>query len=102
MTKRISHIVEECPVCGRPVEIQCDHLDRRDVRQHSGGAFVVTEDAVRAPEWLANGDRLIEAAERLLAGRFERRPALWEQLAERGAACRGRGTAPRPGVCPGG
>lgn len=66
MIKQLSHIVEECPVCGRPVAIRCEHLGHRVVCQHCGGGFVVTEEGARAPEWMPKCERLMEAADRVL------------------------------------
>ncbi len=81
MIKQLSHIVEECPVCGRPVEIRCEYLGRRVVCQHCGGGFVVTEEGAQAPEWMAKCGRLMEAAERVLQTSARRLAATAQRLA---------------------
>jgi len=90
MIKHGPHIVEECPVCGRPVAICRAYLGRRVVCQHCGGEFVATEDGDRAPEWMEKCDRLLEAADRMLAERSERQAAPDGRPAERVASGRGR------------
>ena len=72
MIRQLSHIIEECPVCGRPVEIRCEYLGRQVVCQHCGGRFVVSEQGTQAPEWMPKFRRLTEAADR---GPFYEEPA---------------------------
>ena len=75
MIEQASHIVEGCPVCGRRVTIQCQYFGRQVVCQHCGGQFVATENGAQTSGWMAKCDRLMEAADRLLEERAERRPA---------------------------
>lgn len=59
MIRQITYVVGECPVCGRPVEIQREHLGRRVVCQHCGGAFFANENGSLAREWVAKCERLL-------------------------------------------
>lgn len=66
MIKPLSRIVEECPVCGRPVEICCEHFGRRLVCQHCGGRFVATEEGIETPEWMQRYQSVLQAADQWL------------------------------------
>ncbi len=40
---RFPQFVQECPVCGRPLEIRLEYLGRRVGCQHCGGRFVASD-----------------------------------------------------------
>jgi len=66
MIMQAAHVVEECPVCGRPVEIRCEYVGLQVLCRHCGGEFVVTEKGAEPSQWLGRRERLTEAADRLL------------------------------------
>jgi hypothetical protein len=57
--------VQECPVCGRPLQIRVEYLGRRLNCDHCGGAFIAAETPEGAPQQTAAPD-LIDRAEDLL------------------------------------
>ncbi len=56
---RISDIVDECPVCGRPVRIPWRYIGRRVRCCHCGGSFAVTEHGVQTPAYAIKCERLL-------------------------------------------
>lgn len=67
MIKPATHVVEGCPVCGRPVAIRREYLGLHVVCRHCRGEFIATEDGQRASAWLEKCQRLLETADRFLA-----------------------------------
>lgn len=58
------HFIQECPTCGRRVQVRLEYLGRRLACDHCGGQFTATASEHSAH--LAN-DQLLHRAERLLA-----------------------------------
>ncbi len=57
MIMQLPDIVLDCPVCGRPVEIQNQHLDRELACDHCAGQFVVCENEDGKPVAAAHRSR---------------------------------------------
>ncbi len=63
------HVVQPCPVCGRPAEIRVQYAGRQVTCGHCGGTFVACQ----------RGNRLLGQVERLLEiarFRLQREPGL--------------------------
>lgn len=50
---RSTYFLQECPTCGRGLEIRVEHLGRTMVCQHCGGTFVAAQQAVTTANELA-------------------------------------------------
>lgn len=61
-----THYVQECPVCGRPVEIRVEYLGRQVTCNHCGGHFQAV-DPDSHPETVVPADELLHRADALLA-----------------------------------
>jgi hypothetical protein len=59
------YFVQECPVCGRPLEILVEYLGRRLTCDHCGGGFLAVDPAGHGMQ-SARGVRLLDRAEALL------------------------------------
>jgi hypothetical protein len=57
------YYVQECPTCGRHLQIRVEYLGRRLVCQHCQGSLVAADPAMRTD----CGNNLLERAEALLA-----------------------------------
>ncbi|MBI1901975.1 MAG: hypothetical protein HYS13_12805 [Planctomycetia bacterium] len=61
--------VQECPTCGRRLEVRVEHLGRKLVCQHCGGEFIAREGPPQ------ESNELMLRAERLLTESAIRRAA---------------------------
>ena len=61
-------IIQECPVCGRPLSIRSKHLGRRVTCQHCGGRFLASKPAVRNGSASGDTNTLLQRAEQLIQG----------------------------------
>jgi hypothetical protein len=61
-----THYVQECPVCGRPLEIRVEYLGRQVTCNHCGGHFQAVDPAGHA-KIAAPADDLLHRADALLA-----------------------------------
>jgi hypothetical protein len=59
------HFVQECPVCGRPLQIRVEYLGRLLTCQHCGGRFTA-KDAASPVESAPRANPLLARAEQLL------------------------------------
>jgi len=67
MMMQLTHIVEDCPICGRPVEVASEAVGREVACGHCRGQFVVFEAADGETTTVACGEtNLLERADRLL------------------------------------
>ncbi len=57
--------VQECPICGRPLQIRVEYLGRRLTCDHCGGPFIAAE-APAGPSQAAPAVDLLDRAEDLL------------------------------------
>jgi hypothetical protein len=60
---RFAHFVQECPVCGRPLEVRAEYVGSQVTCQHCRGQFRVTEPARTSA---ATGNTLLRRAGLLL------------------------------------
>jgi DNA-directed RNA polymerase subunit RPC12/RpoP len=58
-----TYYVQECPTCGRRLQIRVEYLGRRVVCQHCHGAFIAADPAMRTD----CSNRLLKRADELLA-----------------------------------
>ncbi len=58
-----TYYVQECPTCGRRLQIRVEYLGRRLICQHCQGSLIAADPAMRAD----CGNNLLERADALLA-----------------------------------
>ena len=64
-----TYFVQECPTCGRTLQVRVEYLGKRVVCQHCSAAFVACDPASSADcgeaslSMLERADRLIKSAE---------------------------------------
>jgi len=58
-----TYFVQECPTCGRRLQIRVEYLGRRVVCQHCQGALIAADPAMRRD----CGNTLLKRADELLA-----------------------------------
>ncbi len=63
---RFPHFAQECPVCGRPLEVRVEYLGHRVSCLHCGGVFVASDPADGGDLSMERGNRVIRRAEQLL------------------------------------
>ncbi|MBN2473232.1 MAG: hypothetical protein JXB62_01390 [Pirellulales bacterium] len=59
--------LQNCPVCGRPLEIRVAYLGRRVACRHCSGQFVASDPACRCDPVVEGGSCLLRRADQLLA-----------------------------------
>ena len=61
---------QECPVCGRPLQIHVEYLGHIVACEHCGGQFVATDPFTQAPSGrlLHRADELLALSNRRLSG----------------------------------
>ena len=64
---RFPCFLQQCPVCGRPLEVRRDYVGTRVACRHCNGRFVASDPDDRENSATIGGDRLIRRAEQLLA-----------------------------------
>jgi hypothetical protein len=72
----VHHFAQECPVCGRPLQIRVEYLGRSVNCQHCGGRFVASgaqpdNSASRDNPLLARAEKLLAMSDRRLRGSRE-------------------------------
>ncbi len=68
---RFSHFVQECPVCGRPLEIRVKYVGGEVACRHCGGTFQANDeipsDEINCPDpAIERGNQLLRLADQLL------------------------------------
>ena len=71
MAAELTHIVRDCPICGRPVEIQTMYVGHEVLCGHCRGSFVVFRatnghlevTACRSPSLLERAGQLLDRPE---------------------------------------
>lgn len=58
-----TYFVQECPTCGRRLQIRVEYLGRCVVCQHCQGALIAADPAMRSD----GGNKLLKRADELLA-----------------------------------
>lgn len=61
-----TYFVQECPTCGRSLEIRVEYLGKKLVCQHCHGSFVAA-DPQKSPLESATSSTVLQRAEELLA-----------------------------------
>ncbi len=60
-----AYFYQECPVCGRPLQVRVEYLGRDVICEHCSGHFLASDPA-QHPHWPRSG-RLLQRADELLA-----------------------------------
>jgi hypothetical protein len=58
--------IQECPTCGRRLQIRIEHLGKRVVCQHCQGKFVAMDPSSGRSDYVDRGTALIRRANELL------------------------------------
>ena len=66
-----TYFVQECPTCGRRLQIRVEYLGRRVVCQHCQGALIAADPAMRTD--LAQGENLYCGGRKSYWRRFRNR-----------------------------
>jgi hypothetical protein len=72
LMSKSTYFVQECPTCGRNLEVRVEYLGRRVVCQHCRGQFVAC-DSDHADYCSESGTALLRRAEELLEMSSRRR-----------------------------
>ncbi|MCE5269210.1 MAG: hypothetical protein LLG00_15140 [Planctomycetaceae bacterium] len=62
-----TYFVQECPTCGRRLQIRVEYLGRKVVCQHCQGSLIATDPATVRWNGAAGGNPLLRRADELLA-----------------------------------
>ncbi len=71
---RATFFVQECPTCGRRLQVKVMYLGKKVVCQHCSGSFEARDPANAMADPAASGVALLQRAEQLLASVGETRP----------------------------
>lgn len=63
---RITYFVQECPTCGRNLQVRVEYLGKQVVCQHCGARFEACDAGLAPLGPSASGLSLLERAEQLL------------------------------------
>jgi DNA-directed RNA polymerase subunit RPC12/RpoP len=63
---RTTYFVQECPTCGRNLQVRVEYLGKQVVCQHCGARFEACEPGSAAYPPMGSGLSLLERAEHLL------------------------------------
>ena len=61
-----TYFVQECPTCGRRLQIRVEYLGRRVACQHCQGTFIAAESSALRGEPVDQGSALLRRANELL------------------------------------
>jgi hypothetical protein len=67
-----TYFVQECPTCGRSLQVRVEYLGRRVVCQHCHGRFEAVDSASIAPTHAQPGSDLLRRADQLLESVVQR------------------------------
>ncbi len=76
---RATYFVQECPTCGRRLQIRVEYLGRKVVCQHCRGQFVAYDPNGRRADNLPIAPTLLERADELLQHAAEHAQQSWMQ-----------------------
>ena len=68
------YFVQECPTCGRRLQIRVEYLGRRVVCQHCQGKFLAIDPAGVRGDYVDHGSALLRRADALLQSVAQRKP----------------------------
>jgi DNA-directed RNA polymerase subunit RPC12/RpoP len=77
-----TYFVQECPTCGRRLQIRVEYLGRRVVCQHCQGTLIATDPASIHLDSTNEGSSLLRRADQLLASIAKRQKQMNLQGAE--------------------
>ncbi len=69
-----TYFIQECPTCGRRLQIRVEYLGRRVVCQHCQGHLIAADAANARCDRAMAGNALLRRAEELLESVAHRRP----------------------------
>jgi hypothetical protein len=69
-----TYFVQECPTCGRRLQIRVEYLGRKVVCQHCQGRFTAADSANFRCDSVESGQNLLRRADELLESISQRRP----------------------------
>jgi hypothetical protein len=69
-----TYFVQECPTCGRRLQIRVEHLGRRVVCQHCQGRLIATDPSTVRCDGAESSDALLRRANELLESISQRKP----------------------------
>jgi hypothetical protein len=69
-----TYFVQECPTCGRRLQIRVEHLGRRVVCQHCQGQLIATDPSNVRCDCGESGNALLRRADALLQSFEQRKP----------------------------
>ena len=69
-----TYFVQECPTCGRRLQIRVEHLGRRVVCQHCQGHLIATDPTNARCDCAESGNALLRRADALLQSFAQRKP----------------------------
>lgn len=69
-----TYFVQECPTCGRRLQIRVEHLGRKVVCQHCQGRFIATDPTSLRCGPMESGNALLRRADELLESIASRKP----------------------------
>jgi len=69
-----TYFIQECPTCGRRLQIRVEHLGRRVVCQHCQGHLIAADPANARCDRAESGNALLRRADELLDSIAQRRP----------------------------
>ncbi|MGA2253773.1 MAG: response regulator [Thermoguttaceae bacterium] len=61
-----TYFVQECPTCGRRLQIRVEYLGKRVACQHCQGTFIAAESSTLRGETVDQGSALLRRANELL------------------------------------
>lgn len=64
---RSTYYVQECPTCGRNLQVRVEYLGRLIVCQHCSARFVACESGNESPSQVLSGSALMQRAEELIS-----------------------------------
>ena len=70
------HVVQQCPVCGRPARVHLEHLNRRVTCQHCQGQFVARDSSIIRCDSPEDSSELLRRADELLQSAVQHRGTL--------------------------
>ena len=62
----VPYFVQECPTCGRRLQIRVEYLGKRVVCQHCQGKFVAMDPSSARIDYVDHGSALLRRANELL------------------------------------
>lgn len=63
---KLTYFVQECPTCGRGLEVRVEYLGKRVACQHCGGRFTAKDPAMMGDATPESQDALLARVDRLL------------------------------------